>query len=251
MKERFVYEAVIGEKAVVTGGTRGIGLGTVKALVEAGAEVVFTGQSAESAEAATREIGALATGVVCDMRDTVGLKAVFAGGCDVLVNNAAVARPWGKLHEIKHDDLCAAIDINLIGAISAACEAIQQMLAVGGGTIINISSGAAHFPLPNSGAYCISKAGLFMATKMLHAEYGELGIRVFGLRPGVVNTDMQTELRESGYFDDVAADPSKLFPPEVPGRIVRWLITEAPDSFVGRDLSFLDEDFRKAMEALD
>ena len=242
---------LLGKKAVVTGGTRGIGLGTVKALVEAGAEVVFTGQSAESVETAMRELGSAATGIVCDMRDTDGLKAVFAGGCDILVNNAAVAKPWGKLHEIKHDELRSAIDINLIGALAAAREAVVQMLAVGGGTIINISSGAAHFPLRNSGPYCISKAGLFMATKMLHAEYSDLGVRVFGLRPGDVNTDMQTELRESGFFDDVAADPSKLFPPDVPGRIVRWLITEAPDSFVGRDLSFLDEDFKKAMETLD
>src|SRR5207249_1406644 len=86
----------------------------------------------------------------------------------------------------------------LIGAYHAARATLPRMLEAGKGTVINISSGAAHHPLEGWSAYCSAKAGLAMLTSAIALECADAGVRVFGLSPGVIDTDMQAAIRASG-----------------------------------------------------
>lgn len=237
-----------GKRAIVTGGTRGIGLATVRQLAEAGAEVAFTGTSQAGVDAALAQLGDLAvTGHVCDVRDAQGMRTLLASGCDILVNNAALAEPNGLLHEVDDAELRTLLEVTLIAAIEWARHAAARMAASGGGTIVNLSSGAALRPVPNMLPYCIAKAGLAMASKGLHAELAERGVRVFSFGPGVVDTDMQTAARESGLFGDILpTDRSQLLPPDAPAKVIRWLCSHG-DGFAGIDLSIRDEELQQAM----
>lgn len=241
-----------GKKAIVTGGTRGIGFATVEELLRAGASVAYTGTSQASVAAAREKLGtgSTAVGHVCDARDEDGMRALLGEGCDILVNNAAVAEPDGPLHEVPDEGLRVLLDITLVAALQWARHAAAIMAEAGGGTLINISSGVARRPVPNMGPYCIAKAGLAMASAMLNVELAGRGVRVFSFEPGIVDTDMQTALRESGLFDGVLpADRSQLLPPEAPAKAVRWLCSPGGDGFAGRNLSIYEEEFQQAMAA--
>jgi len=175
-----------GKTALVTGGNRGIGLATVRALAEAGAEVHFTARSAANIAAAQRELGDIrATGHHANMTDRIAMATVLDHGFDILVNNAAVIAPIGRILDISAEDWATSIDINLTSTFHATQRALRQMVAKGGGTIVNISSGAAHRPQEGWSAYCAGKAGLAMLTRSVHLEYGAQGIRIFGFAPGV------------------------------------------------------------------
>ncbi|MXO61356.1 SDR family NAD(P)-dependent oxidoreductase [Altererythrobacter salegens] len=240
-----------GKRAIVTGGTRGIGFATVVELSRAGADVHFTGTSeANVAAAAARLDGVAATGHAFDVRDLVAMEGLLAGGCDVLVNNAAVAEPMQRLHEADANALRTMFEINLLAAVEWARHAAMLMAGSGGGTIVSISSGAARFAVPNMVPYCISKAGISMASRGLHVELADKGVRVFCFEPGIVDTDMQTSARESRLFEEILpTDRSLLARPEAPARAIRWLCSHGAEDFAGRDLSIGEEDFQRAMEA--
>jgi NAD(P)-dependent dehydrogenase (short-subunit alcohol dehydrogenase family) len=240
-----------GKRAIVTGGTRGIGFATAIELFRAGAEVHFTGTSQASVDAATARLdGVAATGHACDVRDADAMKGLLAGGCDILVNNAAVAEPMQHLHEADAEALRTMLEINLLAAVEWARHAAALMAERGGGTIVNISSGAARFAVPNMVPYCISKAGISMASRGLHVELAHKGVRVFCFEPGIVDTDMQTSARESRLFEDfLPTDRTLLARPEAPARAIRWLCSHGAEGFAGRDLSIGEEEFQQAMEA--
>src|SRR5690606_34561237 len=119
------------------------------------------------------------------------------GGLDILVNNAALGGPLARFTDVDADAWRATIDTNLTGAFTCA-HALLPFLLARKGTIVNIGAGAAEQPFDGMSAYCVSKAGLVMLTRMLAFEYGELGLRAYGFRPGMIDTDMQTALRDSG-----------------------------------------------------
>ena len=120
------------------------------------------------------------------------------GTPDILVNNAGVIEPIGPIAESDPGVWRRNIEINLIGAYNAVRAILPKMIAAGHGTLINVSSGAAHRPLEGWGAYCSAKAGLAMLTTVIMLETAGSGVRVFGLSPGVIDTDMQGRIRSSG-----------------------------------------------------
>src|SRR5262249_56915863 len=91
-----------------------------------------------------------------------------------------------------------SISINLVGAYYALRAVLPGMVARGGGTIVNVSSGAAYRPLEGWSAYCSGKAGLAMLTRAVALETAGKGIRIFGFSPGTIDTDMQVKIRASG-----------------------------------------------------
>ena len=234
-----------GRTALVTGGNRGIGLATVRALAEAGAEVHFTARSAANLAAARRELGeTAATGHLADMTDRIAMTTLLDQGFDILVNNAAVIGPIGRILDVSVEDWARSIDINLVSAFHATQRALTGMVAKGGGTIVNISSGAAHRPQEGWSAYCAGKAGLAMLTRSVHLEYGAQGIRIFGFAPGVVDTDMQGAIRASGINPVSKIPRADLAPPDQPARAIAWLCTPEADALAGQELDIRAPDFR-------
>jgi NAD(P)-dependent dehydrogenase (short-subunit alcohol dehydrogenase family) len=236
-----------GKTALVTGGNRGIGLATVRALAAAGAEVHFTARSAANIAAAQRELGASrATGHLANMTNRDAMATLLDQGFDILVNNAAVIAPIGRILDVQTEDWAHSIDVNLTSVFHATQCALAHMVAKGGGTIVNISSGAAHRPQEGWSAYCAGKAGLAMLTRSVHLEYGDQGIRIFGFAPGVVDTDMQGSIRASGINPVSKLPRESLAPPEEPARAIAWLCTPAADALVGQELDVRAPDLRAA-----
>lgn len=236
-----------GKTALVTGGNRGIGLATVRALAKAGATVHFTARSAANIAAAQRELGPTrATGHHVNMTDRLAMTTLMEQPFDILINNAAVIAPIGRVLDVSVEDWASSIDINLTSAFHAIQLAIRQMVAKGGGTIVNISSGAAHRPQEGWSAYCAGKAGLAMLTRSVHMEYGDQGIRIFGFAPGVVDTDMQGAIRASGINPVSKLPRESLAPAQEPATVIAWLCTPAADALAGQELDIRAPDLRAA-----
>jgi NAD(P)-dependent dehydrogenase (short-subunit alcohol dehydrogenase family) len=236
-----------GKTALVTGGNRGIGLATVRALARAGAEVHFTARSAANIAAAQRSLGDVhATGHHANMTDRIAMATLLDQGFDILINNAAVIGPIGRILDVSAEDWASSIDINLTSAFHATQRALGHMVAKGGGTIVNISSGAAHRPQEGWSAYCAGKAGLAMLTRSVHMEYGAQGIRIFGFAPGVVDTDMQGTIRASGINPVSQLPRTSLAPADEPARAVAWLCSPAADALAGQELDIRAPDLRAA-----
>ena len=236
-----------GKKALVTGGNRGIGLATVRALALAGAEVHFTARSAANIAAAQRDLGDIrATGHHANMTDRIAMATLMEQPFDILINNAAIIGPIGRILDVSVEDWAQNIDINLTSAFHAIQLALRGMVGKGSGTIVNISSGAAHRPQEGWSAYCAGKAGLAMLTRSVHMEYAAQGIRIFGLAPGVVDTDMQGAIRASGINPVSQLPRASLAPPDDPARVIAWLCTPAADPLAGEELDIRNPDLRAA-----
>ena len=118
------------------------------------------------------------------------------------------------------------------------------MRARGGGVIVNLSSGAAHNPLEGWSAYCAGKAGSAMLTRCAHLEMKGHGIRVFGLSPGTVATDMQRRIKASGINPVSQMDFSQHAPAEAPAKALVWLMSAAAAEFAGEEISLRDPEMR-------
>jgi 3-oxoacyl-[acyl-carrier protein] reductase len=180
--------------AIVTGGSRGIGLAIAAAFIDRGAHVVITGRDERHLdEAAAR----FASGSVLPVRADVGnpdeaARAVSAavdrfGGLDVLVNNAGVGR-FGNVADMTPGDWQSIIDTNLSGVFYSCAAALPHLKRRGGGWIINISSLAGKNPFAGGAAYCASKAGLNAFSEALMQEVRYDNIRVSYIMPGSVGT---------------------------------------------------------------
>src|SRR5215472_16607676 len=196
-----------GKVAIVTGASRGIGAGAAFILARAGAAVMLVARDGKRASLLAEEIvadGGRAVAVACDVADYGSVRSMIEeterrlGSIDILVNNAGVIEPIGALAQSDPGTWRRNIEVNLVGAYHTARATLPRMLEARNGTLINVSSGAAHRPLEGWSAYCAGKAGLAMLTEAIALECGDAGVRVFGLAPGVVDTDMQTIIRASG-----------------------------------------------------
>jgi NAD(P)-dependent dehydrogenase (short-subunit alcohol dehydrogenase family) len=182
-----------GRTAVVTGGSKGIGLAVVRRLATSGARVI------SGAQRPTPEIEALARDqqvifAEVDLADPAGpaqLVAIAGSKVDILVNNvgAARARPGGFL-SITDEDWAASLTLNLMAAIRATRAALPGMLAAGSGVVIMTSSVNARLPDPAVLDYSAAKAALAGFAKALSKEVGPHGIRVNTVSPGPVATDL-------------------------------------------------------------
>jgi NAD(P)-dependent dehydrogenase (short-subunit alcohol dehydrogenase family) len=189
-----------GRVAIVTGGSRGIGLAIAAALVRSGTHVAISGIKKDNLEKAEAQLSRVAVAgarvliFTADVRDHLAVQSLVdetarrQGGIDILVNNAGVG--WfGSLESQGHDDWRRVMDTNVTGVFNCCKAAIPHLRRRGGGYIINISSLAGSNPFAGGVSYCASKAALDAISEALMQEVRHDGIRVSYIKPGSVNTD--------------------------------------------------------------
>ena len=240
-----------GKTALITGASRGIGAAAARAFSAAGANVALIARSDEKIAALAGEIGKTALAIPCDvtryweMEQAVAATVKTFGSLDVIVNNAGVIDPMGALANIDPETWSKTIDVNLKGVMHGMRAAMGPMIRQGSGTIITVSSGAAHNALEGWSAYCASKAGAYMLTQVADRETRGKGLRVMGLSPGTVATDMQREIKASGGGPVAQLDWSAHIPPEWAAQALVWMCTPEADAYLGKDVSLREDDIRK------
>lgn len=238
---------------LITGASRGIGAATARHFAELGANVVLAARSTGEIEEIASEIGDRALAVTCDVSRYEDVAAAVTaatdrfGGLDVLIGNAGVIDPIAHLSDVNPDAWDKVIDINLKGVFHGMRAALPVMKQAGSGTIITISSGAATSALEGWSHYCASKAAALMLTRAADKENRDHGIRVLGLSPGTVATDMQHQIKASGMNPVAQLDWSDHIPPDWPARALAWMCTADADGWLGQDISLRNEDIRLAV----
>jgi NAD(P)-dependent dehydrogenase (short-subunit alcohol dehydrogenase family) len=167
------------------------------------------------------------------------------GRLDILVNNAGVIDPIGHLAESDPEVWGHATDINFKGVYHGLRAVLPLMKAQGSGTVVNISSGAAHAPLEGWSHYCAAKAATHMLTRAADLECRPNGVTVVGLSPGTVATYMQEAIKGSGMNPVSQLDWSAHIPPEWPARAVVWLCGPAGREFAGQEVKLREEEIRR------
>ncbi|MGL6208821.1 MAG: SDR family oxidoreductase [Paracoccaceae bacterium] len=239
-----------GKVVMITGASRGIGAAAVGVFAAAGAQVVLLARDAGQIAVLADRVGGMA--LRCDVADWMAVEGAVAavqaryGRVDVLINNAGVIDPIGRLAEVDPADWARAVDINLKGVFNGIRAVLPGMKAQGSGTIINLSSGAAHAPYEGWSAYCAAKAGVAMLTRAVHLEEGGWGLRCLGLSPGTVATEMQVKIKASGINPVSALDPSVHIPADWPARALLWMCGAGADPWLGEDVKLRDEAVRRA-----
>ena len=250
-----------GKTVITTGASRGIGAATARHLAGLGAMVVLAARSAGRIDEIADDIkteGGQAGAVPCDVSIAAEVKAMIetalamTGRLDMLVNNAGVIDPIARLADSDPEAWSGIVDVNLKGVYHGLRFAIPEMVARGGGTVVNISSGAATSALEGWSHYCATKAAVLSLTRVADKEYRDQGIRVVGLSPGTVATEMQVPIKASGMNPVSQLDPSAHIPPEWVARAIAWLAGPEADGHRGTDFSLKTDEGRAAvgLEAL-
>ena len=239
-----------GKTVLITGASRGIGADTARVFAKAGANVVLTARTEAALQALAGEIGDQALPVACDVSRYDQVKAAVDaavnrfGGLDVLIGNAGVVEPISHMVDADPESWGQVIDINLKGVFYGMHAALPVMQAAGGGTILTVSSGAAHNAVEAWSHYCASKAGAAMLTRSLDLETRGRGIRAMGLSPGTVATQMQREIKASGINPVSQLNWEDHIPADWPARTLLWMCSADADDFIGQEISLRDPDIR-------
>ena len=240
-----------GKTVLITGASRGIGAETARVFAKAGANVALVARGQGQIADLAGEIGQQAIAIPCNVANAREVAAAVDttvdafGGLDVLINNAGVIEPIAHLIDADVEAWGDVIDINLKGVFYGMRAAVPVMKAGGGGSVLTISSGAAHGPVEAWSHYCASKAAVNMLTRCLDKEEAEHGIRAIGLSPGTVATQMQREIKSSGINPVSQLDWDVHIPADWPARALLWMCSPEADAWCGQEISLRDEDIRR------
>jgi len=218
-----------GRTVLVTGAGKGIGAELVRILYAKGARTYAGVYPVESAEALPDGVTQLELDVTSqsDVDAAIARITAESGRLDVLVNNAGVINPIGLLAEIVTDDLAPAFAVNVMGVHRMTVAALP-LLRAAKGTVLNAGTGAATTAMEGWTAYCTTKAGLQMLTRMMALELGREGLRIFFLGIPPTDTAMQGKIRASGLNPISQIPQDKLVPTNVPASVMAHLCGPNP-----------------------
>ncbi len=238
-----------GRRALITGGSRGIGLGIARAMAAAGAELVLVSRTQSTLDAAAAELATSGRRVGTfshDMRDVDGVPALFervvaeTGGVDILVNNAGTT-VRGPAETLAPADWRTIVDTNL-SAVFALCQAFARERIDSGkpGKILTIDSIMSAVSRPGGAAYSTSKGGVRQMTRALAVEWAAHGIHVNGIGPGFTRTDLTAGLWQDPAFEAAVTQRTPLGrwgTPEDIGAAAVFLASPAADFITGQTLN--------------
>ena len=255
-----------GKTLFITGASRGIGKAIGLRAARDGANIVLFSKTAEphpklpgtlyTAAEEMQEAGGKTLVCVGDIRheedvaDAVQQAEETFGGLDILVNNAGIIDPIVRLEDSAPADWARAVDINVKGVYYGLRAVLPHMMSRGQGTIINLSSGAANSALEGWSHYCTTKAAVKKITECAHVELGASGIRVIGLSPGTVATDMMASIRKSGLNPVSQLDWDTHITPDWVARAIAYLCGPGGDAHCGTDFSIKTDEGRRAVGLL-
>jgi NAD(P)-dependent dehydrogenase (short-subunit alcohol dehydrogenase family) len=236
-----------GKHALVTGSTKGIGLGIARAFVREGARVVINARTGEDCAAVAKALGPAAVPIPADLsvadevqRLARASLAALDDRIDILVNNAGQPRVAPSI-DLAEADYRYTMDLNLTAYFLLSQAVARGMLARGQGAIIMIGSMNGTMPFPQRLAYCVSKAGVNMLTKILAIEWAAAGVRVNCLAPGYVTSDLVQRLSAQGILDTqtlAARTPmGRLGTPEEMGAAAVFLASDDASFITGEVLT--------------
>lgn len=242
-----------GKVAVVTGGTRGLGLAIARAYAKEGATVVVASRTQSSVDRAVdglRADGARAAGIVCDVGDVGQVHALAQhavdrfGRLDIWVNNAGLSAPYGPTLEVSPDQFLRVIQTNILGTYYGSLVAMQHFVAQDSGKLINLLGRGDKQPTANQNSYASSKAWIRSFTLALAQEYKKTNVGVYAFNPGLVLTELLSDLEViAGHEEEV--QPLKFVmrlwanPPEIPAQKAVWLASSATDGRTGLSVTSL------------
>jgi glucose 1-dehydrogenase len=244
--------------AVITGGSRGLGYAIAQAYAQEGAKVVIASRTQNAVDKAVRKLrenGAQADGLACDVSKLQQVEALaqFAvqkfGGLDIWVNNAGLSAPYGPTAHIPSADFQSVIDTNITGTYNGSVTAMRYFAKQKGGKLINLLGRGDTGAVPLQNAYSSSKVWVRNFTRALAKEYANSGVDVFGFNPGLVRTDMISNIEAvSGY--EKKLNPLRYVTmlwgneADVPAEKAAWLASSATDGKNGLQVSVLTTYFK-------
>ncbi len=245
-----------GRVAIVTGGSRGIGLAIAQALGAEGARVAVASRTQRELDAARARLEgagvqamALATDVakLADVEALVDAVATRWGRVDVLVNNAGVNGAIGRVDECDVAEWKLAYEVNVFGTMHACRAVLPRMRAQRSGVIVNLAGGGVGGPgvAPRVSAYASSKAAIVQLTEALAREVADDGVRVNAIAPGAVVTEMTAAVVAAGpdkagkelYERTLKQRQSGGEPPDLAAKLVVWLASDASGALTGKMFS--------------
>jgi NAD(P)-dependent dehydrogenase (short-subunit alcohol dehydrogenase family) len=254
--------------AIVTGGGRGIGEATARALASDGAAVVVVARTRTEIEQVAAEIqhaGGAALPLAADIGSEGSANKIartaeeqFGKPCQILVNAAGITGPVAELADVEVASVRRVLEIHLLGALSLSQAVLPGMKRQGWGRIVNVTSGLSRRVQPGLGAYSTAKAALLHLSRIMDAESRQHGVRVFALEPGIVRSQMNQELRSLAptgvragvvqMLRDMERDPGLVEATES-ARLIRLAATGQADDLAGAAVSIYDSRIRARLAA--
>ncbi|MCA9910197.1 MAG: SDR family oxidoreductase [Anaerolineae bacterium] len=241
--------------AVITGGTRGLGLGIAQAYAAEGAVVVIAGRSKSTLDTAIAELeanGVRAAGTICDVGDLEQVEALGAfaveafGKIDIWVNNAGLSAPYGPTAALPTSAFMRVVNTNIVGVYNGSMVALRHMLPNRSGKLINLLGRGSNDRdgVNFQNAYAASKAWVRSFTLTLARENEDSGVGIFAFNPGLVETDMMRHVEAVQGFEQRLKPLETVMrlwanPPEIPAQKALWLASSATDGKTGLMVSVL------------
>jgi glucose 1-dehydrogenase len=237
-----------GKVAVVTGASRGLGLAIARLFAQQGARVVLSARSSDTVQKSAAELraaGFQAEACTCDVSDLNQIEALADftlekfGHFDIWVNNAGVGGPYGVTLNLAPEDFKSVLFTNIFGVYHGSITAMRHFLPRKSGKLINILGAGDRGPAPNQNAYGSTKSWIRVFTLALAKEYKDSGVGVFALQPGLMDTDLLTEVVTYAEYEKRLQSVMPFLiraigkQPAIPARKALWLASSATDGRTG------------------